>query len=253
MPATPGAELRIARQDANGNQINAYAPEVGTGSRINQNRDMTQDAALNLKWDPTNDLHFNFDGQYVNSQVDNYDLSVEMHSYADVALDATGAPAADHAQRSDQHQPVGWRPVQSRQLVSSLGHGPPRGRARAMSSRCAADGEYDFHSDWLNSLKFGARYADRKQLVQWSTYNWQNVANTWTDCSDAASRTLIGTSTASRAEPAPLLVKCSTAIRPVSTQCSRSGRSSSAETSAASRSFRSTSSTRTRPICSARS
>ena len=48
-----------------------------------------------------------------------------------------------------------------------------------------ADGEYDFHSNWLNSLKWGARYADRKQLVQWSAYNWQNVANTWTDCSDA--------------------------------------------------------------------
>ncbi len=33
--------------------------------------------ALNLKWDPTNDLHFNFDGQYVNSKVDNYDISIE--------------------------------------------------------------------------------------------------------------------------------------------------------------------------------
>ena len=113
-------------KDANGNQINAYAPEVGTGSRINQNRDMTQDAALNLKWDPTNDLHFNFDGQYVKSRVDNYDLSVEMQSYRGCRSRRDGRPAADHAQRSDQHQPVGWWPVQSRQLVSSLGHGSPR-------------------------------------------------------------------------------------------------------------------------------
>src|SRR5699024_6995599 len=49
------------------------------------------------------------------------------------------------------------------------------------------DGEYDFHSNWLNSLKWGARFADRKQLVQWSTYNWQNVANTWTDCDPSGS------------------------------------------------------------------
>jgi TonB-dependent receptor len=47
------------------------------------------------------------------------------------------------------------------------------------------DGEWDFHTDWLNSLKFGARFADRKQLVQWSAYNWQNIANTWTDCGNA--------------------------------------------------------------------
>ena len=42
-----------------------YAPEVGTGSRINQNRSMTQDVALNVKWQPTDNLRFNFDGQYV--------------------------------------------------------------------------------------------------------------------------------------------------------------------------------------------
>src|SRR5207302_8427883 len=42
------------------------------------------------------------------------------------------------------------------------------------------DGEYDFHTDWLASLKFGGRWADRKQLLQWSTYNWHNVSNTWT-------------------------------------------------------------------------
>src|SRR5690606_42079192 len=33
---------------------------------------------------------------------------------------------------------------------------------------------------WLESVKFGTRYADRDQDVRWTTYNWQNVANNWT-------------------------------------------------------------------------
>ena len=171
-------------KDANGNQINAYAPEVGTGSRINQNRDMTQDAALNLKWDPTNDLHFNFDGQYVKSRVDNYDLSVEMRSYADVALDATGAlPRITLSDPTNINQSAGGLSNPDNWYLRSVMDHLEQSKGHELALR--ADGEYDFHSNWLNSLKWGARYADRKQLVQWSAYNWQNVANTWTDCSDA--------------------------------------------------------------------
>ena len=158
-----------------------YAPEVGTGSRINQNRNLTQDAALNVKWDPTNDLHFNFDGQYVESQVDNYDISIEMHSFANVGLDATGdlpritldPPTNINQSEGGLENPNNWylRSVMDH-LENSKGH----------ELALRGDGEYDFHTDWLNSLKFGARYSDRKQKVQWSTYNWQNIANTWTDC-----------------------------------------------------------------------
>jgi TonB-dependent receptor len=162
----------------------SYAPEVGTGSRINQNRSMTQDAALNVKWDPTNDLHFNFDGQYIKSKVDNYDISIEMHSYADVGFDASGElpritlnpPTNINQSAGGLENPNNWylRSVMDH-LEASKGH----------EIALRGDGQYDFHTDWLSSLKFGARYSDREQLVQWSAYNWQNVANTWTDCGNA--------------------------------------------------------------------
>ena len=45
-------------------------------------------------------------------------------------------------------------------------------------SRCASM-EFTMDSAWLDSLKVGARYADRKQTVRWGTYNWPNIANTW--------------------------------------------------------------------------
>jgi iron complex outermembrane recepter protein len=173
--ATPSPTCQFANGQA------PYAPEVGTGSRINQNRNMTQVAALNLKWEPTNDLRFNLDGQYVDSQIDNYDISIEMHSFATVGLDTTGTypritlydPTNINQSAGGLSNPNNWylRSVMDH-LEDSHGH----------ELALRGDGEYDMHSDWLSSLKWGARYSDRQQTVRWSTYNWQNIANTWTDC-----------------------------------------------------------------------
>ncbi|HWU92209.1 MAG TPA: TonB-dependent receptor [Sphingomicrobium sp.] len=170
----------------NGNAV--YPPEVGTGSRINQNRDMTEDAALNVKWNPTEDLHFNFDGQYVKSKVDNYDLSVEFRSFANVALDATGdLPRITLSDPTNVNQSAGGLSNPDNWYLRSVQDHLENSNGRELAFR--GDGEWDLHGDWLNSLKFGGRYSDRKQLVQWSTYNWQNVANTWTDCDPSGSGT----------------------------------------------------------------
>jgi len=166
------------------NGVPAYAPEVGTGSRINQNRNMTQDAALNVKWDPTNDLHFNFDGQYIDSDVDNYDISIEMHSFADVGLDASGDfPRITLSDPTNINQSAGGLENPNNWFLRSVMDHLEESHGHEWAFR--GDGEYDFHTDWLSSLKFGLRFADREQLVQWSTYNWQNIANTWTDCGNA--------------------------------------------------------------------
>jgi TonB-dependent receptor len=165
----------------NAQGIAPYGVDVGTDSRVNQNRDMTQDAAINLKWDPTNDLHFNFDGQYVDSKVDNYDISVEFHSFANVGFDASGPlPRITLAPPTNINQSAGGLSNPDNYYIRSVSDHLEDSKGHELALR--GDGEYDFHTDWLSSLKWGARYADRKQLVQWSTYNWQNVANTWTDC-----------------------------------------------------------------------
>jgi iron complex outermembrane receptor protein len=167
--------------DANGQAPNGV--DVSTDSRVNQNRDMTQDAALNLKWNPTNDLHFNFDGQYVNSKVDNYDVSIELHSFANVGFDASGPyPRITLAPPTNINQSAGGLANPDNWYIRSVMDHLEDSKGHELALR--GDGEYDFHSDWLSSLKWGVRYADRKQLVQWSTYNWQNIANTWTDCAN---------------------------------------------------------------------
>ena len=158
----------------------SYAPEVSTGSRINQNRSMTQDAAINLKWEPTDNLRFNFDGQYVDSKVDNYDISIEMHSYANVGLDTTGPlPRITLSDPTNINQSAGGLSNPNNWYLRSVMDHLEASSGHELALR--GDGEYDFHTNWLSSLKWGARYSDREQVVQWSTYNWQNIANTWTE------------------------------------------------------------------------
>jgi TonB-dependent receptor len=158
-----------------------YGVDVGTGSRINQNRNMTQDVGLNLKWEASDRLHLNFDGQFVDSTVDNYDISVEHHSFANVGVDATGKYPR-FTQLGDpsnvNQSPGGLANPNNWYLRSVMDHlEDSEGQQWAFRG----DAQYDFGTDWLDSIKVGARYADRDQTVRWSTYNWANVANTWTD------------------------------------------------------------------------
>jgi iron complex outermembrane recepter protein len=167
-----------------GDPANGLVPrgvEVGTGSRINQNRNMTQDFAANLKWEATDRLRFNFDAQYVDAEVDNYDISVEMHSFANVFLDASGKyPRIEMSAPTNVNQSEGFLANPNNWYLRSVMDHLEVSEGNELALR--ADGQYDFNANWMDSLKFGARYSDREQKVQWSTYNWQNVANTWTDC-----------------------------------------------------------------------
>jgi iron complex outermembrane receptor protein len=162
------------------NGVPAYGIEVGTGSRINQNKNMTQDFAANLKWEATDRLRFNFDAQYIDATVDNYDISIELHSFANVTLDATGKlPRIELADPTNINLSQGFLANPNNWYLRSVMDHLEDSKGHELALR--ADGEYDFDTDWMDSLKWGVRYANREQKIQWSTYNWQNVANTWTD------------------------------------------------------------------------
>ena len=61
-----------------------------------------------------------------------------------------------------------------------------------------ADGVYRFGGTWLDSLHFGARYADRDQTVRYSAYNWGNIVNDWNLVT-----TSISTGTSTSTQPCP--------------------------------------------------
>ena len=192
----PAGDPTIAQNDSGGAMIlgcyswamapgctaaDVHAPSAGTNSRIQQNKDMTQEASLNLKYDPSDNLHFNFDGQYVDSHTSFYDAAIGFSSWANPELSGLGTnprivkllPPTNIVQSpGGLANPDNYYIANlADQLQNSKGH----------ESAFRADGEWDVPGDsWLDTLKFGARYSDREQLVRNSDYNWNNIANTWT-------------------------------------------------------------------------
>ena len=161
---------------------NTYGQFVTSSTRYWKDRELTQDASLNLKWSPTDNLRFAADGQYVKAYVRNYDQTgPEFNSTANIGLNATGAngfPSMSFSTPTNVNQSPGGLSNPNNWWINDVMDHIEDSKGHELALR--ADGEYDFHTDWMDSLKFGGRYADRKQNLQWSTYNWHNVSNTWT-------------------------------------------------------------------------
>ncbi|MES2442122.1 MAG: TonB-dependent receptor [Pseudomonadota bacterium] len=157
------------------------APQLDTAANALRNKQYTQDFTLNFKWSPSERVHLTFDGQYVDSQVHNYNGSVNARTYANTFFDATGEypkltiknGAADNINLS----PNGLTNPNNYSYYSVSDHTED---SNGQEVAFRADVEYEIDSPWLHSLKVGARYSDRDQTVRWGAYNWANISNTWT-------------------------------------------------------------------------
>ena len=174
-----GSHLINACYGWNGCEPTRRSPDFETQTRYNNQTNVTEDFGLNLKWAPTDRLRFNFDGQYVQSEVDNYDITVGFRSFATPSVDLTGDyPKIDFVDPVNVNYAEGGLANPSNYYYSYIMDHVEESEGEEVALR--ADGDYDIDSGWIESVKFGARYADRDQTVRWSTYNWQNVVNTWT-------------------------------------------------------------------------
>jgi TonB-dependent receptor len=164
---------------------NRHGAGFGTNSRIQQSKSMTQDVALNLKYEPTDNLHLNFDGQYVDSTAKFYDAGVSFGSYANAELDGLGTRP-----RIVSLQPPtniflspginGGSPFANpnNYTISSIADQIQDNDGKELALR--ADAQWDVPGQgWIDTLKFGARYSDRDQVVRSSQYNWNNIGNNW--------------------------------------------------------------------------
>jgi len=144
-------------------------------------REGTQDLSANIKWDASDRLHFNLDGQYIKANVHNNDILVATSSMANMqySVNKDGTPSVTLLPGSNVNYADGglanphnyWMPF-------IQGH---REDDNAKELALRADAQYDFDDagGWLDSLKVGVRYADRKQTVRYSTYNWTPIAAPW--------------------------------------------------------------------------
>jgi TonB-dependent receptor len=153
---------------------------------------VTDDYSFNFKWYLSDLWALNFDYQHVDSTVQNLDSTIWTSTYqnAYIDLNGTGLPivefmppilcdgapsnecntymAAGHESFSDPYNSF-WR--------SSMDHfEDSEGNSDALrvdASRVIND------SDWLDSIQFGVRYADRDQVARFSQYNWGVLSEIW--------------------------------------------------------------------------
>ncbi len=158
-----------------------HAEGFNTNSRIQKNKDMTQEISLNIKFDPTNNLHFNLDGQYVDSNTKFYDGGMGFSSFTNPKLSGLGtrprivgfmAPTNTDLSPGGLSNPDNY-------YINNLADQIQKSKGHEIALR--ADAEWDIPGDsWFDTVKFGARYSDREQLVRNSDYNWNSISNTWT-------------------------------------------------------------------------
>jgi TonB-dependent receptor len=141
-------------------------------------RAVTNDFGGNVKWQATEKLSFNFDGQYVKSTTKQTDFSVYGSTFADVALDLTGdtpdirflAPNGTDSLRYFADPANSYYRAAMDHFENNKGH----------EWAFKADATFEFGDDsFLKKAKVGARYADRDQTVRYSLYNWGVLSEVW--------------------------------------------------------------------------
>lgn len=150
-----------------------------SSTRYSENKNMTQDVGFNVKWEVSDNVHAVFDVQYVDSSVKNYDISTDFNTFTNPYIDNTGElpKLMLSAPTNVNLSPGGYINPNNYYINDIMDHiEDSSGHEFAFKT----DFLFDIENGWAKSLKVGARYADREQDVNWSKYNWQNVANAWT-------------------------------------------------------------------------
>ncbi|KQY35930.1 TonB-dependent receptor [Caulobacter sp. Root487D2Y] len=140
----------------------------------------TSDISANLQWDVSDRLHTSFDVQYIDADTNNYDILVANRTMADAQyrVNGDGTPQITLQPGSNVNYAPGFLSNPHNYWIPFIQDHYEDNDATELALR--ADGEYEFApGGWLNSLKVGVRYADRKQKVRYSTYNWSPVAAPW--------------------------------------------------------------------------
>lgn len=153
---------------------------------------VTDDFSVNFKWFIDDNWALNFDYQHVKSTVDNLDSGIWNSTYQDLKMDLNGRKIPD----------VSFTPIQPceggpNNECSSYYTGEHQSytdpfnsfyraamdhveESEGTSDAFRIDGSRLFEdSDWLDSVQFGYRYADRDQTARFSTYNWGSLSEIW--------------------------------------------------------------------------
>lgn len=146
-------------------------------SRGRDEQDNVSDLGFNLKFAPTDRWSFNFDAQYIDADYQVGDNQVQFGTYSNVMVDNTGRLPAISFLRPEGTEEDYFQNPRNAFMRAKMDHAE---ESKADQFALRGDAEYDFQSDgWLQSVRFGGRYASRDAVVRNSTFNWGNVTETW--------------------------------------------------------------------------
>jgi TonB-dependent receptor len=143
-------------------------------------REGTRDLSANVKWDATDRLHFNLDGQYIKASTYNNDILVATGSMANYqySVNKDGTPQVTYLPGSNVNYAAGGLANPHNYWIPFIQGHVEDNDAKEYALR--ADAEYELgDGSWLDSLKVGVRFADRRQTVRYSTFNWTPIAANW--------------------------------------------------------------------------
>jgi TonB-dependent receptor len=149
-------------------------------SRDFDHREGTKDLSANIRWDVTSRFHTSFDAQHIKASTYNNDILVATGSAANYqySVNADGTPQITLLPGSNVNYAAGNLANPHNYWIPFIqGHVEDND---ATETALRGDAQYDFEKGgWLDSLKVGVRYADRKQTVRYSTFNWTPIAASW--------------------------------------------------------------------------
>ena len=173
---------------ANGDGTGVDTQELTRGEHLTSS---TNDFGAHLKWNTSDKLHFDFDAQYVKSDSSTLDTSVVAISDPVYLFDNTGSsPITTFKQAAFYNLNYSTVPYASVSTNTSATADPKTTFWRSAQDHqdnttgdefaFRADGSYDFNDgSFLRRVKFGARYAERKQTIRSDGYNWGNLSERW--------------------------------------------------------------------------
>jgi iron complex outermembrane receptor protein len=173
-----GQNLVNACYGWNGCNPTQRGADVYTDTRFNTSENITNDVSLNVKWNASERMLFNFDIQKVKATVSNYDISVGQSTYGNFMLDASSSrPVIAFSAPTNVNLATGGQANPNNYRYQYVMDHTEDSDGDELAVRL--DGQFMIQSSWLDSLKMGVRHADREQTVRWGNYNWANIANTW--------------------------------------------------------------------------
>ncbi len=171
-------------------------PSFGLQSN-NQRRDVkqkfvTDDYGLNFVWNVSDNWAVSVDYQHVKSTVDNLDNTIWGSTYQNALIDLDG----DEIPHVEFTEPILCSDAPSAACATYMAPGhesfedPYNSFYRAAMDHIeASEGTSDAYridaerlfvdQDWLQSMQFGYRFAERDQTARFSRYNWGSLSEIW--------------------------------------------------------------------------